>query len=162
MKLHQQTISYEEYADHSDLNPEDLTLLNAAMAAVTTARPQFSHFQVGAAARLVDGSVFHSSNVENTSIMTCAEQNLLLHLHSLKQKFAIRSIAISFNNLNPGSRSDFPITPCGKCRQLLLEAEDLAATPMRIIMAGQSGKVYVVDGIRNLLPLAFDESFLAR
>jgi len=152
--------TYEEYASKDELNASDRAVLDAALIAVTHASPQFSHFNVGTAARLADGSIVSSSNKENTSIITCAEQNLLLHLHSVYREFTIETIAVTFKNMNPDTTSDFPITPCGKCRQLLLEAEDKGGKPMRVIMAGQTGKIHVVNGVYTMLPLAFSESLL--
>ena len=152
--------TYEEYSSKEDLNEADRELLEQAHVAVTTASPQFSHFNVGAAARLSDGKIYRSSNKENTSIITCAEQNLLLYLHSIFDKFTMESIAVSFQNMNPGTNSDMPITPCGKCRQLLLEAEDDGCKPIRVIMAGQSGKVYVATGVYSMLPLAYSKAML--
>lgn len=151
---------YEEYNSREELNASDRELLDQALEAVNHASPQFSHFNVGTAVRLSDGTFHSSANKENTSIITCAEQNLLLHLHSIYRKFTIESIAVTFKNMNPGTTSDFPITPCGKCRQLLLEAEDAGGKPIRVIMAGQGGKVYVVNGVFSMLPLAYSESFL--
>lgn len=152
--------NYEEYSSKEELNAADREILEQALTAVPFASPQFSHFHVATAARLANGKIETSTNKENTSIITCAEQNLLLHLHSVYHDFAIETIAVTFKNMNPNTTSDFPITPCGKCRQLLLEAEDKAGKPMRVIMAGQAGKVYVVNGVHSMLPLAYSESFL--
>lgn len=152
--------TYEEYASKDDLNSSDRELLEQAQIAVTHASPQFSNFNVGAAARLSDGTIHMSSNKENTSIITCAEQNLLLHLHSIYNKLTVESVAVSFKNMNPNSNSDFPITPCGKCRQLLLEAEQAGGKPMRVIMGGQAGKIYIAHSVVSMLPLAYDDSFI--
>jgi cytidine deaminase len=151
---------YEEYSSKDELNAADRELLEQSLIALTHASPQFSHFNVGAAARLSDGTIHTSANKENTSIITCAEQNLLLHLHSVKPDFIIEAIAVSFQNMNPDTLSDFPITPCGKCRQLLLEAEDNGRMPIRVIMAGQSGKIYIATGVYSMLPLAYNKLFL--
>lgn len=151
---------YEEYASKEELNASDRELFEQALIAVTHASPQLSNFNVGAAARLNDGSIHMSSNKENTSIITCAEQNLLLHLHSIYDNFAVDAVAVSFKNMNPNSRSDFPITPCGKCRQLLLEAEQAGGKPMRVIMGGQAGKIYIAHSVVSMLPLAYDNSFI--
>lgn len=152
--------NYEEYASREELNAADAALLAKALEAVPHASPQFSNFNVATAARLSDGTIHTSANKENTSIITCAEQNLLLHLHSIYREFTIESIAVTFKNMNPGTTSDFPITPCGKCRQLLLEAEDKGGKPIRVIMAGQGGKVLVATGVYTMLPLAYSESYL--
>lgn len=151
---------YEELESKELLNNLDRELLEQALVAVTHASAQFSHFHVGAAARLTDGSIHLGSNKENTSITNCAEQGLLLHLHAINNKSAIDTIAVTFKNMNPNTTSDFPITPCGKCRQLLLEYEQAKGSPMRIIMAGQSGKVFIANSALSMLPLAYGVDFL--
>lgn len=151
---------YEEYSSKDELNSLDRALLEQALVATTNAYPQFSKFQVGAAARLSNGKIHLASNFENTSITSCAEQELLSHLHALYREFTIETIAVTFNNTNPGTKSDFPITPCGKCRQLLLEAEMSGKKPIRVIMAGQSGKVLVATGVQTMLPLAYSAEFI--
>lgn len=152
--------SYEEYNSKEELNGADRAVLDAALDAVAYASAQFSHFHVGTAARLAGGEIVTSSNYENTSIMNCAEQSLLLHLHSTYREFTVETIAVTFQNMNAGTNSNFPITPCGKCRQLLLEAEENAGRPMRVIMAGQAGKIHIVNGIHTMLPLSFGVSAL--
>ncbi len=147
--------TYEELASSSELSAEDQELFSRASAAVKEAQAQFSHFQVGTAARLMDGSIVTSSNFENTSMLHCAEQNLLLHLHSMYPAFTIKSIAVTYKNMNDGTDSTMPITPCGKCRQLLLEAEISVGSPMRVIMGSDNGKIWVADGVQSMLPLAY-------
>ncbi len=137
------------------LNPQDQNLLDLALTAVNHAKAQFSHFQVGTAARLADGTIVSSSNMENTSLMHCAEQSLLLHLHSSYREFTLTTVAVAYKNMNPGAQSIIPITPCGKCRQLLLEAEISAGAPIRVIMGSQGGKVWAVNRVASLLPLAY-------
>lgn len=146
---------YEEYDSRDELIKSDLELVNKAQDSLSLASAQFSNFHVGAACRLSNGEIYSSSNKENTSIITCAEQNLLLHLHSLYKEFKIETLAITFKNMNPGTNSDLPATPCGKCRQLLFEAEENSGGNIRVIMTGQSGKVYVVNSVSSMLPLAY-------
>ena len=152
--------SYEEYSSIAELNLTDRELVEQALVATTQASAQFSKFHVGAAARLSDGQIYLGSNYENTSITSCAEQELLSYLHALYRNFTIASLAVTFNNANLGSRSDFPITPCGKCRQLLLEAEITSGKPIRVIMAGQSGKVLIATGVASMLPLAYSAEYI--
>ncbi|MDD3267225.1 MAG: hypothetical protein PHC75_08635 [Burkholderiales bacterium] len=154
------SFEYEEYESKNELNDLDKELIKHALVAVTQASAQFSHFHVGVAARLSDGSIHLGSNKENTSITNCAEQTLLLHLQATNNDFAIESIAVTFQNMNPNTTSDFPITPCGKCRQILLEDEQRSKSPMRIIMTGQSGKVFIAPSVLSMLPLAYGEDFL--
>lgn len=160
MQLKSITVNYEEYSSKNELNNDDKKLLEQALIAVDHASAQFSHFHVGAAALLADGSIHLGANKENTSITICAEQSLLLYLHAINNTVAIDTIAVTFRNMNPNTTSDFPITPCGKCRQVLLEDEERSGKPIRIIMAGQSGKILIAHSILSLLPLAYGHDML--
>ncbi|MCH5598426.1 hypothetical protein MKP09_17025 [Niabella ginsengisoli] len=53
--------------------------------------------------------------------------------------------------------SDKPISPCGMCRQALLEYETRVNHPIRLILAGMKGTVYIIDTAKDLLPFAFGE-----
>jgi cytidine deaminase len=52
-------------------------------------------------------------------------------------------------------KSDHPISPCGMCRQALQEFEGRMQKPIRLILGGMEGKIYVIKSARQLLPLAF-------
>ena len=71
---------------------------------------------------------------------------------------AIKSIAISYNSKDV--KSDHPISPCGMCRQALLEYETRTEKPIRIILSGQEGKVFIINTVKYLLPFAFTKSEL--
>ena len=59
-----------------------------------------------------------------------------------------------------GAFTSTPIAPCGACRQVMLEVEQRYGRPIRIILYGTQG-IYIIErGIRELLPLTFDASFL--
>ena len=67
-------------------------------------------------------------------------------------------IAISYNSKEV--KSDHPISPCGMCRQALLEYETRTEKPIRIILSGQEGKVFIINTVKYLLPFAFTKSEL--
>ena len=90
-------------------------LATAAKDASTHAYCPYSHFPVGAALRAEDGRVFAGCNVENASfgLTVCAERNAVFHaIHA-----GVREIA----TLVVYTPTDSPVTPCGACRQVLLE-----------------------------------------
>jgi cytidine deaminase len=74
---------------------------------------------------------------------------------SLHPKVAIKTMAITYHNHNINSDSSHPISPCGMCRQSLVEYEGRVHEPIRLILAGFEGKVYVVAKASSLLPLSF-------
>ena len=149
------TLHYEEYGSDGELTPDDAGLLQMAREATAHAYAPYSHFRVGAAARLVNGSVITGTNQENASFPAgiCAERTLLSVAGAQYPGVAIGTLAISYHNEN--GASDRPITPCGICRQSLQEFERRTGRPMRVVLGGETGKVIVLPNSGLLLPFAF-------
>lgn len=147
--------SYEEYASDSELPAADLSLLTAARKATADAYAPYSHFRVGTAARLQNGEIIAGTNQENASFPAgiCAERTLLSVAASRYPGIAIDTLAISYDNEN--GPSDRPISPCGICRQSLEEFEQRTGRPVRLVLGGQEGKIFVIPRASLLLPLAF-------
>lgn len=148
-------LDYEVYADASALKKEDASLLNQAREVTGQAYAPYSAFKVGAVARLANGSLVIGTNQENASfpVGICAERVLLSAAATLHPGVAIESIAISYDNTK--GKSNHPISPCGICRQSLHEYEIRVKSPIRLILAGLEGKVYVIPQAGSLLPLSF-------
>lgn len=148
-------VVYSEYASDGELPAADKALLETARKTTATAYAPYSHFRVGAAARLANGVTVTGTNQENASYPAgiCAERTLLSVAASLHPGVAIDTLAISYDNEQ--GESDRPIAPCGICRQSLQEFEQRTGQSMRIILAGQSGKVIVLERSGILLPFAF-------
>ena len=146
---------YEEYVSDRELSASDAELLKAAKNAIADAYAPYSRFRVGAAARLVNGEVVTGSNQENASFPAgiCAERTLLSAVASRYPGVAIDTLAISYSNEN--GPSDRPISPCGICRQSLQEMEQRTGHPIRLVLGGLEGKVFVLPEAGQLLPLAF-------
>ena len=153
---------YEVYSDATGLNEEDAQLLEAARAVTKNAYAPYSHFHVGAAARLANGAMVTGTNQENASypVGICAERVLLGNAATQYPDQGIKSLAISYSSNDV--KSDHPISPCGMCRQALLEYETRTHQPIRLILSGQEGSVYVVKTTTNLLPLAFNSNELLK
>jgi len=149
------TVSYEEYASAEELTPEDAVLLQRARNVTQEAYAPYSRFRVGAAAKLRNGQIITGTNQENASypVGICAERTLLSVAASLCPGIAIDTLAVSYHN--EAGKSDRPISPCGICRQTLQEYEQRTGRAMRIVLAGRSGKVIVLEGSESLLPFAF-------
>ena len=144
-------IQYMVYGAASELAPLDAALLRAALEATRQSYAPYSHFHVGAAARMASGAIISGSNQENASypVGICAERTLLSVASSLHPGEAISALAVTA----AGSRE--PISPCGICRQSLLEFQGRTGQPIRLIMGGSEGPVWVLEDARALLPLAF-------
>jgi cytidine deaminase len=146
---------YSVYAGAPDLTPEDAALLVTAAKATELSFAPYSRFRVGAAARMVSGEIVVGANQENASFPAgiCAERTLLSVASTLYPGAPIETLAISYFNEN--GASDSPITPCGICRQSLSEFQARTGRPMRLILGGLAGPVWVLEDAGALLPLAF-------
>lgn len=146
---------YEEYASIDDLTEDDKWLLDEAREVTQHAYAPYSRFQVGAVAKLKNGEIIAGSNQENASFPAglCAERVVLASISSLYPKVPIDTMAISYFNNN--GESNHPISPCGICRQALQEFVEKTSTPIRLILGGMHGKVYIIPNATMLLPLSF-------
>ena len=149
------TLAVEIYASADELTESDGNLLARAKDVTKQAYAPYSHFNVGAAAKLIDGKIVTGTNQENASypVGICAERVLLSVVASQYNNAGIDTIAISYDNLNGESKQ--PITPCGICRQTLVEYEERTNQPIRLILSGLEGAVYIIGNAHHLLPLSF-------
>ncbi len=155
MKESKFEFGYEVYNDISELTEEDAWLLTEARTVTEQAYAPYSNFHVGAVAILENGEVVAGTNQENASypVGICAERVLLGSVATLHPKVPVKSIAISYDS-NEG-KNDHPISPCGMCRQALLEYETRTSKPIRLILSGQEGKIFIIKTASYLLPFAF-------
>ena len=143
------------YKSSDELEKFDGSLLASARDAIQFAYAPYSNFFVGAAALLANGKILTGTNQENASypVGICAERVLLSAIASLYPGEPIQTMAITYSNSN--GESNKPISPCGMCRQALVEHEHRTKMPFRIILSGMSGEVFVIENARQLLPLSF-------
>ena len=155
MKEHKFEFQYEIYNDSSELKKEDAELLGKARAVTKYAYAPYSDFRVGAAGMLVNGEIISGTNQENASfpVGICAERVLLGAAASMHPGIPIETIAVSYDSDNVST--DHPISPCGMCRQALIEQETRFHQPIRLILSGQQGKVLIIRSAVSLLPFAF-------
>lgn len=161
MKENKFEFQYEVYNDSSELTEGDASLLAKARKVTAQAYAPYSNFHVGAVAILENGETVSGTNQENASypVGICAERVLLGSIATLHPDVPVRTIAISYNSKEV--KSDHPISPCGMCRQALLEYETRTSKPIRLILSGQEGKVFIITTVRSLLPFAFTSDELA-
>jgi cytidine deaminase len=148
-------IDIQVYPGSDALAAADAALLQQAREVTERAYAPYSHFHVGAVALLANGQTVIGTNQENASypVGICAERVLLSAVAALHPNVAIHTIAISYQNML--GESKHPISPCGICRQSLVEYEQRTETPIRLILSGMEGPVYVVEQAGQLLPLGF-------
>lgn len=149
------TINVQTFENFSELNEDDAFLLSEARSVTQFAYAPYSNFLVGAFAKLTNGETVSGTNQENASFPAgiCAERTLLSAASSLFPGVGIETIAISYNNLK--GTSDRPISPCGICRQTLMEFQERTQQPIRIILGGLEGSVQILENAKDLLPLVF-------
>ena len=147
------SIEFEEFESVEKLNPLDQELLVKAREARSNAYAPYSHFFVGASVRLEDGSIFTGNNQENAAYPSgiCAERAALFYAASQFPEKKILALAISCNSTS--AEVNKPLSPCGGCRQVISEYETKQGSPIRILMAGESGSILACSGIDHLLPL---------
>ena len=94
------------------------------------------------------------ANQENAAFPSglCAERTAVFAAQANHPELAIKTIAIAANN-EKGFLKD-PISPCGACRQVILEIEDRYQRPVRILLYGEDG-IYCFKSIKDLLPFSF-------
>lgn len=150
-------LSFEEYGSSDELKEEDRHLIMQARLATSHAYAPYSHFHVGAAARLSNGAIVTGSNQENASFPAgiCAERVLISACASQYPGISIQGIAVSYSQ--PGIVTDTPVAPCGICRQTLQELEHRFGHSIRLILSGMSGRAIVLEAAGDLLPLAFSK-----
>ncbi len=145
----------EVYGAAEELGAADAALLAKAREVTQQAYAPYSNFLVSAVAELINGKIVTGTNQENASYPAgiCAERSLLSTAAALYPGIGIATMAVSYNNLN--GESNNPISPCGICRQTLAEYEERTHQPIRLILSGMKGEVFVIQTAKQLLPLTF-------
>jgi len=150
------SFEYEVLTSSELLSKEDAFLLQQARSITAQSYAPYSKFHVGAAAFLTNGEIITGTNQENASypVAICAERVLLSALSSRYPGIAVTTMAISFHN-HKHNKSRHPISPCGMCRQALVEHQFHFGQTIRLILSGQEGEVYIIKDASSLLPLGF-------
>ena len=131
------------------------SLVDAAIDAAKTAYAPYSNFHVGAALLLDNGQIVTGSNFENASygMTLCAETVAISKANSDGQLQAIREIAVAGGLAGHVGTAAEPITPCGRCRQIIKEVADLTKTDIPVHCAHAAG--YTTFRLSELLPHGF-------
>ncbi len=152
--------SFDVYPSADTLPDEDRELLAKAKKAVKSAYAPYSNFHVGAAILLQNGKTVIGNNQENAAYPSglCAERVALFYANANYPKVGVKTIAVSV--VSSHQIINEPVSPCGACRQVIAEYENLFESPIRIIMSGETGKIFVSESIENLLPFMFNKKHL--
>jgi cytidine deaminase len=153
---------YYEYGSQEELDHNDRSLMEEAIKAVEKAYAPYSNYSVGAALLLDNGKVVIGNNQENVAYPSgmCAERVALYYASANYPDVPIKAMAVTVKSKT--INVDSPITPCGSCRQVFAEYENRFNNKIRLILKGDTGKVFIAEGIEHLLPLIFKANELKK
>jgi len=162
MKEYKEEVVAIVHQDDSALTNEERSLLTMANEAAAKAYAPYSKFNVGTAVLLQNGEIVLGSNQENVAYPSgmCAERVALFASGANFPDVAVRLMAIVANSEE--FEMDDVITPCGGCRQVIMECQIRQNSPIRMLLSSPKGKVVVVENARTLLPFAFDSEGLRK
>ena len=128
-------------------------LVEASIEAQAASRSPYSGIKVGAAALMGSGEVVTGANWESPSYPAgvCAERSMLSAVFSEHGSDTIEAVAVTASK--DGVQTD--ISPCGICRQSLLDAQNMQGTPFAVIFR-YGGEYVRLDSAAELLPFAFE------
>ena len=141
----------------AELIPEERHLIELAIEATSRSYAPYSKFHVGAAVRLENDVEIIGCNQENAAYPSglCAERTALFSAGAQYPDVPVCMLAIAARGTD-GELQEEPVGPCGSCCQVIIESETRGGKPIRILLYGTK-YVYVIDGIRQLMPLTFSE-----
>ncbi len=150
------TVEIKEY-NYDELDPIMQKLVTYARKATYRSYAPYSKFNVGAAILLGNGEIVTGSNQENAAYPSslCAERTAAYYAHATYPDTPFKMIAIAARGTDGEDLSD-PISPCGACRQALLEYETLAKEKVPVILAGKN-RIFIFPSVSSTLPYCFSE-----
>lgn len=155
------SITYQYINQRAEWNKDQLMLITRAKEAADKAHAVYSNFMVGAAVQTEDGDIYTANNQENAAYPSglCAERVLLFYLNANFPHKKIKRLVVV---AHPKGVAKFkPVSPCGACRQVMVEYRDKFSADAEIIMADVDGtEGYIFNSVLDLLPFTFDGNFL--
>ena len=144
-------------AQMDELTAEERSLIEQAIQGTNRSYSPYSHFRVGAALKLQNGVTIIGCNQENAAFPSgiCAERSALFAAGAQYPDQPVMMLAIAARD-SKGEFQAEPVSPCGPCRQVLIETETRFKQPVRILLYG-TNRVFVMDGIKELMPLSFTQ-----
>ena len=132
---------------------QERALIDAAFAAARGAYAPYSDYPVGAALLFDDGAVVSGCNVENASygLSLCAETVAVVRAMGMGHRGGLEAVAVF-------AATENPVTPCGRCRQVLNELAGLGGTDP-LVWCANEGDVFA-QRLSALLPRAFGPASL--
>ena len=138
-----------------ELSPEQQRLISVAKEQTERSYCPYSHFHVGAAAELGNGTVVRGCNQENAAYPSglCAERTALFAAGAEYPDEPVKRLAIAC--FHEGAFLPNAGSPCGACRQVMVETEKRSKQPMEVLLYG-TNETLIFHSAADLLPLVFD------
>ncbi len=157
MKKKKIEIEFFEAVTTEGLSPLEVRMISKAKSAAKKAYAPYSGYSVGAAVLLQNGEIITGSNQENAAYPSgiCAERTALYYAGSSFPDVPVKTIVITAFYKNEFVR--MPVTPCGACRQVILETQQRYRSPVRIIMYGEE-LIRIIEDVHYLLPFPFSKT----
>jgi cytidine deaminase len=141
-------------------------LIDAARGAAGNAYAPYSRFAVGAALLMTDGSIVLGANVENASygLSLCAETVAIATASAQGRIAEIVAIGVVGGAMDGDGRptGTAPVSPCGRCRQVINEAAQLGGRDLPVHCGAAEGDAVVTHRLSDLLPHAFGPADLEK
>ncbi|MFO7874037.1 MAG: cytidine deaminase [Bacteroidales bacterium] len=149
------SIQFYEVEGITQLPEDEQMLVQEANRMTENAYAPYSKFYVGAAILLDNGEIIKGSNQENGAYPSglCAERVAAFAASAMYPGAVMKKIAVSATSERLLPKG--PVSPCGACRQVLLEYESAQQSPLKVLLAGKNGKIYIIEKMKDLLPLDF-------
>ena len=146
-----------QVAQFDELSDTERNLIEKAKESTYNSYAPYSHFHVGAALLLKNGVIVPGCNQENAAFPAgiCAERSAIFAAGAQYPDQPVKMLAIAVRN-SKGVFLEEPASPCGSCRQVIIETETRFKQPVRILLYG-TAHTYIMDGIKQLMPLSFSE-----
>lgn len=143
-------ISFTDYSSISELSEEFQSILVKAKEMSVNAYAPYSKFKVGAAVLLENGTTVGGNNQENGAYPAglCAERVAIFAASAQNEDAKFKAIAVY-------AEMDGQISPCGSCRQVVMEYEQKQGFPIIWLLMNKAGEVRKMDTTSSLLPFAF-------
>ena len=147
--------SYEDFDSWKELSEEDQLLVQKAFSICEDAFAPYSEFKVGASMKMSDGQIICGSNQENVAFPSgmCAERVALFYAGSNFPDLEVLTLCIVAKG--PFTSKDKILSPCGGCRQVILQSEARQKNNMRVILVSQNDYTLVLHSAKDLVPFAF-------
>lgn len=158
MGILKQSCELTTYRTLTELAVAEQELLLAARQATQCAYAPYSQFYVGAAVRLSNGAIVVGTNQENAAypMGLCAERVALFSAFTQYPAESLTAIAVAAASENNSLRTQLakPITPCGACRQAIMEYLGRSQVVVPLLMAGTE-EIWRIADVRQILPFLF-------